>query len=136
MKKLFFAVLAALVLTAGTFAAPAPPEVAAPSAILVERTSGTVLYEKNSHEKLAPASVTKIMTMLLICDAVDAGRVSLEDTVTVSEYAAGMGGSQMYMEPGETHTVAQLMEGVAMASANDGCVAFKKETEKGERAII
>lgn len=95
----------------------------AKSCVLVDAGSGTVLYEENSHEKLPPASVTKIMTMLLICEAVDAGKVTLDDTVTVSEYAAGMGGSQMYMEPGEQHTLNELLTGISMVSANDACVA-------------
>lgn len=93
------------------------------SAVLMDADSGTVFFEKNPHEKLPPASVTKVMTMLLITEAVDNGRVSLDDVVTVSEKAASMGGSQMYMEPGETHTLDQLLTGIAMVSANDACVA-------------
>ena len=80
--------------------------VAAPSAILVERTSGAVLYEKNAHEKLKPASVTKIMSMLLIMEAIEDGSLTVEDKVTASEHAASMGGSQIYLEPGDQMTVA------------------------------
>ena len=76
--------------------------------------------------------MTKVMTMLLVMEAVDGGKITLKDKVTVSERAASMGGSQMYMEVGETHTVTELLKGVAMASANDGCVALKMEKEKGE----
>lgn len=97
--------------------------IAAKSAILIDAVSGTVLYEQNAHEQLPPASVTKVMTMLLICEAIDSGRVSLEDIVTISDRAAGMGGSQMYMEPGETHTLDELLTGISMVSANDACVA-------------
>ena len=111
-------------------------QVAAKGAVLIDAEMGEVLFQQDAHKELPLASVTKAMTMLLVMDAVDDGKITLDDQVTISERAASMGGSQMYMEPGETHTVAQLMEGVAMASANDGCVAFKKETEKGERAII
>lgn len=95
----------------------------AKSAVLIDADSGTVLFEKNSHDKLPPASVTKIMTMLLILEAVDRGQISLDDKVTISERAASMGGSQMYMEPGEQHSLETLMQGIAIASANDGCVA-------------
>ena len=95
----------------------------AKSAILIDAGSGTVLFEQNSHDKLPPASVTKVMTMLLIMDAVDNGQISLKDQVTISERAASMGGSQMYMEPGEQHDLETLMKGIAIASANDGCVA-------------
>ena len=111
-------------------------QVAAKGAILIDASTGKVLFEQDSHKELPLASVTKVMTMLLVMEAADAGKITLDDKVTISERAASMGGSQMYMEVGETHTVAELMKGVAMASANDGCVAFKKETEKGERAII
>lgn len=95
----------------------------AKSAVLIDAGSGTVMFEQNSHDKLPPASVTKVMTMLLIMEAVDAGRISLKDKVTISERAASMGGSQMYMEPGEQHDLETLMKGIAICSANDGCVA-------------
>lgn len=97
--------------------------IAAKSAILIDAVSGTVLYEQDAHEKLPPASVTKVMTMLLICEAIDSGRVHLEDNITISDRAASMGGSQMYMEPGETHTLDELLTGISMVSANDACVA-------------
>lgn len=136
MKKLFFAVLAALMLTAGTFAAPAPPEVAAPSAILVERTSGTVLYEKNSHEKLAPASVTKIMTMLLTVEALERGQISLEDEVVTSDHAASMGGSQIYLEPGERMSLHDMLKSIAVSSANDACVAVAEHIAGNEATFV
>lgn len=136
MKKLFFAVLAALMLTAGTFAAPAPPEVAAPSAILVERTSGTVLYEKNSHEKLAPASVTKIMTMLLTVEALERGQISLEDEVVTSDHAASMGGSQIYLEPGERMSLHDMLKSIAVSSANDACVAVAEHIAGSEATFV
>ncbi|MBS7316510.1 MAG: D-alanyl-D-alanine carboxypeptidase [Clostridiaceae bacterium] len=136
MKKLFFAVLAALMLTAGTFAAPAPPEVAAPSAILVERTSGTVLYEKNSHEKLAPASVTKIMTMLLTVEALERGQIRLEDEVVTSDHAASMGGSQIYLEPGERMSLHDMLKSIAVSSANDACVAVAEHIAGNEATFV
>ena len=87
-------------------------------------TSGKVLYEKNCHEKLPPASVTKVMTMLLICEAVESNKIKLTDEVTVSETASSMGGSQIFLEPNETQTVDTLLKGIAVASANDACVAM------------
>jgi len=95
----------------------------AKSAILIDAGSGTVLFDQNSHDKLPPASVTKVMTMLLIMEAVDRGQMSLDDKVTISERAASMGGSQMYMEPGEQQKLDTLMLGIAVCSANDACVA-------------
>ena len=95
----------------------------AKSAILIDAGSGTVLFDQNSHDKLPPASVTKVMTMLLVMEAVDRGQMSLDDKVTISEKAASMGGSQMYMEPGEQQKLETLLLGIAVCSANDACVA-------------
>lgn len=91
----------------------------AKSAVLLDADSGTVIYEQNSHEQLPPASVTKIMTMLLSLEAVDRGQISINDKVTISERAASMGGSQMYMETGESQSVENLLKGMAICSAND-----------------
>ncbi len=95
----------------------------AKAAVLMDAGSGTVLFSKNGADRLPPASVTKVMTMLLAMEAIDRGQIKLSDKVTISERAASMGGSQMYMEPGEQHTLEQLMEGISMVSANDACVA-------------
>ena len=105
-------------------AASAQPSITARSAVLIDADSGTVLFENNADEKLPPASVTKVMTMLLIMEAVDSGKISLDDKVTISERSASKGGSQLYMEPGETHTVSELHTGISMVSANDACVAM------------
>lgn len=102
----------------------APLNLSSKSAILMDIGSGKILFEKNSHEKLPPASVTKVMTMLLICEAVDSGKLKLDDTVQVSETASSMGGSQIFLEPGETQKVDDLLKGIAVASANDACVAM------------
>lgn len=91
----------------------------AKSAVLIDAGSGTIMFEQNSHDRLPPASVTKVMTMLLILEAVDRGQISLDDKVTVSERAASMGGSQMYLEAGEQQKLETLMQGVAICSAND-----------------
>lgn len=99
-------------------------EISAPSAILMEASTGTVLYEKDADTARPPASVTKIMTMLLIFDALDNGTISLDDEVTTSEYAASMGGSQVFLEAGEVQTVDTLLKCISVASANDACVAM------------
>ena len=101
-------------------------DVTAPSVILMEASTGTVIYEKDADTARPPASVTKVMTMLLIFDALEEGSISLEDEVTTSEYAASMGGSQVFLEPGETQTVDTMLKCIAVASANDACVAMSE----------
>ena len=96
----------------------------AKSALLVEPVSGTVLYEKNSEEKFAPASVTKIMTMLLAIEAVDNGNITLNDKIVCSENAKNMGGSTMLLDTGEVRTVEEILKGIAIASGNDAAVAM------------
>ncbi len=98
--------------------------ISAPSAVLMEASTGTVVLEKNAHEKLPPASVTKIMTLLLIFDATAQGKIRLEDTVTTSAYAASMGGSQVFLEAGETQSVDTLIKCISVASGNDASVAM------------
>lgn len=98
--------------------------VSAPSVALMEASTGQIIYEKDAHTSLHPASITKIMTMILIFDALEQGKISLEDTVTVSEYAASMGGSQVFLEQGETQTVETMLKCISVASANDACVSF------------
>lgn len=98
--------------------------VSAPSAILIETSTGQVIYEKDADTKRPPASVTKVMTLLLIFDALNEGKIKLEDEVTTSEYAASMGGSQVFLEPGETQTVDTMIKCISVASANDACVAM------------
>ncbi|MEL3972412.1 D-alanyl-D-alanine carboxypeptidase family protein [Rossellomorea oryzaecorticis] len=109
---------------------------AAKSAILIERDTGAVLYEKNSHEKLAPASMTKIMTMLLIMEALEKGQIKWDDEVRTSEYAASMGGSQIFLEPGESMTVKEMLTGIAIGSANDASVAMAEHIAGSEEAFV
>lgn len=104
--------------------ADAALSISAPSALLMEASTGTVIYEKNSRDVLRPASITKIMTLILIFDALEKKQISLDDTVTVSEYAASMGGSQVFLEAGETQTVETMIKCISVASANDACVAM------------
>lgn len=99
------------------------PNLSAPSVLLMEASTGTVIYEKDSHNVRPPASITKIMTLLLIFDALDNGKIQLTDEVTTSEYAASMGGSQVFLEAGETQTVDTLIKCICVASANDACAS-------------
>ena len=112
-------------------------EVAAPSAILMKRIQLVrFIYVESADQKLAPASVSKVMTLLLIFDALEEGKIRLEDSVTVSEYAASMGGSQVFLEPGETQTVDTMIKCIAVASANDACVAMAEHLCGSEEAFV
>ncbi|MBB5172985.1 D-alanyl-D-alanine carboxypeptidase family protein [Texcoconibacillus texcoconensis] len=108
----------------------------ATSAILIERDTGEVLFDKNSHEPLPPASMTKIMTMLLIMEALDEERISLTEEVRASERAASMGGSQIFLEPGETMTVEDMLKGIAIASGNDASVAMAEHISGTEEEFV
>lgn len=110
--------------------------VSAPSALLMEASTGTVLYEKDAHTQLRPASITKIMTLIVIFDALEKGTITLTDTVTVSEYAASMGGSQVFLEPGETQTVETMIKCISIASANDACVAMAEHIWGNETEFV
>ena len=141
MKKYVSLLLAAL-----TLAAAVPPSGAAladsglnlscASCVLMEKETGTILLEENSHEKLEPASVTKIMTLLLVMEAVDSGRIALEDPVSVSAYAAGMGGSQVYLEEGEQMSVSEMLKCVTVVSGNDCAVALAEHLAGSEGAFV
>lgn len=112
------------------------PAVEAPAVLLMEKETGTVLYERNSREKREPASVTKVMTLLLVMEAIDGGALSYDDTVTVSAYAASMGGSQVYMKENERMTVHDMVKTVAVVSANDGSVALAEHLAGSEEAFV
>jgi D-alanyl-D-alanine carboxypeptidase (penicillin-binding protein 5/6) len=106
------------------------------SSLLMEYSTGNIIYENNSHEKLAPASVTKVMTMLLAMEAVDNGQIKLNDKATISARAKSMGGSTMYLETGELRTVEELIKGVSIESANDAAVALGEFVGGSEEAFI
>jgi len=110
--------------------------VTAPAAILIEAGTGQVLFEKNCHEQRPPASVTKIMTMLLVAEAIDNGQIKQDDMVTCSEFAASMGGSQVYLEPGEQMTVRDMLKAVAVASGNDAAVALAEHVAGSQEAFV
>ena len=111
-------------------------KVAVPSAILLEKKTGIVLYEQNAHQKMAPASITKIMTILLIVEAIQSGTISLSDKVTVSTYASGMRGSQIFLEEGETMGLEEMLKAVVVCSANDGAVALAEHLAGSESAFV
>lgn len=111
-------------------------EVDAKSALLMEPVTGEIIFEKNIHEKFAPASVTKIMTMLLTMEYIDSGRIKLTDKVTISENAKKMGGSTMLLDTGEIRTVEELIKGVAIASGNDASVALAEYIAGSEDAFV
>ncbi|MGP4042271.1 D-alanyl-D-alanine carboxypeptidase family protein [Gracilibacillus sp. D59] len=106
------------------------------SAILIERDTGNILYDKNASEKLPPASMTKIMTMLLIMEAIEKGELSLDEQVRVSENAASMGGSQIFLEAGEEMSVDDLLKGIAIASGNDASVAMAERIAGSEKVFV
>ena len=106
------------------------------SALLMDVATGTVLYEKNAHERLSPASVTKVMTMLLIMEAIDSGKIGWEDTVTASETAAAKGGSQIYLKVGETMSVSDMVKSIAVSSANDCACAMAEHLAGSESAFV
>lgn len=106
------------------------------SAILLDADTGTIIYEKNSHDKLPPASITKVMTMLLTMEAIDEGQLKWTDKVRTSEYAASMGGSQIFLEPGEEMTVDEMLKGIAMASGNDASVAMAEKIAGSEEGFV
>ena len=106
------------------------------SAVLMDVATGTVLYESNPHEPLAPASVTKVMTMLLIMEAIDSGKIGWDDTVTASEAAAAKGGSQIYLKVGETMSVSDMLKSIAVSSANDCACAMAEHIAGSESAFV
>ena len=106
------------------------------SAILIEPQTGTILYEQNSHEKLPPASVTKVMTLLLIYEAEEEGKFNWDDMVTVSEHAASMGGSQVFLEPQEQQTARDMTKCIAIASANDAAVSMAEFVAGSEESFV
>lgn len=141
MSKLFTALLVLCLLL---FTIPAaaeipdnqPFDVRADSALLMDTATGTILYAKNAEQALPPASVTKIMTLLLFMEEIDAGNISLDEEITVSEYAASMGGSQVFLESGESMKAEDLLKSVIIASANDAAVTLAEKVSGSEEAFI
>ena len=139
MKRRLIAFGLALTLTLPLLtvrAGAAEPDVSAPSAILMEEATGEVLYEKNAHERLAPASVTKIMTLLLVMEALESGRIGWDDTVTASAAAAAKGGSQIYLEENEQLPLEEMLKSVVISSANDCATALAEHIAGSESAFV
>lgn len=136
MKRTIAAALALAMLLIPALPASAEPEVKAPSAVLMDQATGQVLYELNSHQRLHPASVTKVMTLLLIMEAIDSGRISMDDTVTASANAASKGGSQIYLEEGEQLSMDEMLKSVVVSSANDCAVALAEHLCGSESAFV
>ena len=142
-KRIVSLMLAAALLTgaasaAGVEGGAAQPDrdLSAASAVLMEKETGALLYEKESHQQLEPASVTKVMTLLLIMEDLDSGRLSKEDLVTVSAAAAGMGGSQVYLKEGEQLSAGELIKCIAVVSGNDAAVAMAEHLAGSEAAFV
>ena len=135
-KLLALALAAALAVGGAPVVHGVSLEVAAPSAVLMEAATGTVLYEKDAHTPLPPASVTKIMTLLLVMEALDAGRIGWDDTVTASEAAAAKGGSQVYLEAGEQMSLQEMLKSVVVVSANDCAKALAEHVAGSEAAFV
>lgn len=136
MKKLFGLLIALGLLLPLNIKAESDLAPTAKSAILIEASTGQVLYNKNEHEKLAPASMTKVMSMLLIMEALDEGQIKLEDKVTISQNAASMGGSQLFLQPNTEAKVEDLLKGIAVASGNDAVVAMAEKIAGSEEKFV
>ena len=136
MRRIFIFFLVACLLPMGVVANGVQLEVAGKSAVLMDAATGTVLFEKNAHEPMAPASVTKVMTMLLIMEAIDAGKIGWDDMVTASETAAAKGGSQIYLKVGETMSVSDMVKSIAVSSANDAACAMAEHISGSESTFV
>ena len=137
MKRVWILVVLSVVLSGLPIGAGAAGlNVGGKSSLLMDVATGTILHETNAHEKLAPASVTKVMTMLLIMEAIDSGKISWEDTVTASEAAAAKGGSQVYLKVGETMTVTEMLKSIAVSSANDCACAMAEHIAGSEAGFV
>lgn len=139
LKKLaacFLAVMLIIAVLPLRAAALTDAEVKAPAAVLMEAQTGKLLYEKNPHEKRACASITKVMTLLLVMEALDSGEIKLTDRVTASDHAASMGGSDIWLKPGETMTVNDMLKATVIASANDAAVALAEYVAGSEESFL
>ena len=140
MKKILAFCFAVLLFTTPALAVETLPgdaiTVSAPYAVLMEKSTGALIYEKDSHEHCPPASVTKVMTMLLVVETIESGALTLDTVVTASDTAASMGGSQIWLEPGEQMTVSEMLKCVAVVSANDCAVALAEQIAGSEEAFV
>ncbi len=135
-RMVAFVLSICLLLPLGVSAGAVELEVGGKSALLMDVATGTVLYDKNAHEPMAPASVTKVMTMLLVMEAIDSGKIGWDDTVTASEAAAAKGGSQIYLKVGEGMSVSDMVKSIAVSSANDAACAMAEHIAGSEAAFV
>lgn len=138
LRKVFSAVMCAVLVFSSSVSVRAVSQesITAPSAVLMETSTGKIIFEKNPHEKRACASVTKVMTLLLVFEAIDSGKLSLDDTITASEHAASMGGSDIWLENGETMSADDMIKATVVASANDAAVALAEHISGSEDAFV
>lgn len=136
MKRKIALIMAAVIWMFPAVSAKADVAVSSPSVILIESSTGQVIYESNSAERRSPASITKIMTLLLTFEALDSGKVSLTDQVTTSEHASSMGGSQVYLAAGEIQTLETMIKCIVVASGNDASVAVAEHIAGSEQAFV
>ncbi len=138
MLKEVLAILLSISLLFGSMAVVSAEEelVSAPAAVLMEASTGKILYEKNAHEQRPCASITKVMTLLLVFEAIDSGRLHLDDIITTSEHAASMGGSDIWLEPGEKMSADDMIKATVVASANDAAVALAEHISGSEDAFV
>ena len=139
VKKSFISVflsLLLLLLPVVTVSAAENELVSAPAAVLMEASTGKILYEKNPHQKRPCASITKVMTLILVFEAIDSGKLKLSDTITASEHAASMGGSDIWLEAGESMTADDMIKATVVASANDAAVALAEKVSGSEESFV
>lgn len=140
MRRIFLSIIVSILMISNTVYAEKDTDsslsISAESGIIMEVSSGKILYEKNREKELPPASVTKVMTLLLIFDAIEDGKISLDEEVVTSEYAASMGGSQVFLETGEKQTVDTMIKCISVASANDACVAMAELISGTEESFV
>ncbi len=135
-KRFLMVILALWFVLSSTVTVQAEPAVSAPSAILIEASTGEVIYEKNATERRSPASITKIMTLLLTFEQIEAGKAKLSDEVIVSAHAAGMGGSQVYLAEGEVQSLETMIKCIVVSSGNDASVAVAEHLAGSEEAFV
>lgn len=136
MRKILSVLLSVFLLCSSGIRVQAAIEITAPCAILMEASTGQVIYEKNAQERRSPASITKIMTLLLIFESLEQGTISLTDSVMTSEYAASMGGSQVFLEAGEIQSLETMIKCIVVSSANDASVAMAEYIAGSEQAFV
>jgi D-alanyl-D-alanine carboxypeptidase (penicillin-binding protein 5/6) len=136
VQRITAVILTVTALFSNVLTVKAEPEITSPSVVLIEASTGTIIYEKNFTERRSPASITKIMTLLIAFEQIESGRIHMSDTVTVSQYASSMGGSQVFLAEGETQTLETLIKCITVASGNDASVAVAEYIAGSESEFV